>query len=113
MEVKAVQSLYVCASFFLFVPLWLFLSMNFSYLLMSYTWHNSPQPQFSLRLTTDVEFCGSEFKFSAGASSSQAFPICPIRYSSSYPDILPPTLLMPLDPQCMYGWSFYKLCWGS
>ena len=46
------------------------------FLLLAYLLHmtNSLQPQLRIRFTTDVRFfCGSEFKFSAGASSSQVF----------------------------------------
>lgn len=68
-----------------------------------------PSPNLASDLWLILDFCGSEFKFSAGASSSQVFIMHPISCSLSCPLSLSPHSWMPLVLWGMCGWPICKL----
>lgn len=116
MEIEAVQSLYVCASFFLFTSLALSVHELLSLAFLLHMAQQS-QPQFNLRSTTDLRWLLGFVDLNSNCLLEHPLdwwsPYIQLAVAGLSPFTLPPHSCIPLDPQCMYGWSFCKLCWSS
>lgn len=98
MEIEAMYLLHVCASFFLFASLWLFLFMSFFYLLISCTRPCSPQPILASNLPLMLGFVDLSSNSLLGHPLVRCSPYIQLAVANPSPVVLPPALLHATQP---------------